>query len=88
MCFASANRSDRFWGALSHLFDVRRVLSTGVKRPGSEINHSFGLVPRLRMSGVECRWGRDFPHPSRHSQSRIQWIPGFFPVGEAAGAWS
>jgi hypothetical protein len=34
--------------------------------------------------GIESRWGRDFPHPSRPSpvatQPPIQWIPGL-PLG-------
>ena len=44
--------------------------------------------------GIESRWGRDFPHPSRPAiepiQSPIQWIPRLFPGGKAAGScrWS
>jgi hypothetical protein len=41
--------------------------------------------------GIECRWGRDFPHPSRPplgpTQPPVQWVPSFFPRGKAAGAW-
>ena len=42
--------------------------------------------------GIESRWGRDFPHPSRPSLGPIlpplQWVPYLFPESKAAGAWS
>jgi hypothetical protein len=42
--------------------------------------------------GIKSRCGRDFLHPSRlalgPNQPPIQWVPGLFPGGKVAGAWS
>ena len=53
-----------------------------------------GIVTRYGLDGpgIESRWGRDFPQPSRPAlgptQPPLQWVPGLFPGGKAAGAWS
>jgi hypothetical protein len=54
---------------------------------------SVGLATRYGLGGpgIESRWGRDFPHPSRlalgPTQPPIQWIPRLFPRDKADGAW-
>jgi len=49
--------------------------------PGSMVGIGTGY--RLDGSGIESRWGRDFPHLSRPAlgptQPPVQWVPGFSP---------
>jgi hypothetical protein len=55
---------------------------------------SVGIATRYGLDGpgIESRWRRDFPHqfwPALGPTQRpIQWVPGLFPGGKAAGAWS
>ena len=56
-------------------------------------NSSAGIAIRYGSdgSGIKSRWGQDFLHPSatalEPTQPTVQWIPGLYPRGKAAGAW-
>jgi len=55
---------------------------------------AVGVATSYELEGprIESWWGRDFTHPSRlalgYTQPPIQRVPGLFPGGKAAGAWS
>jgi hypothetical protein len=59
---------------------------------GRDSSVSIATRCGLDGPGIESRCGRDFPHPSRPAmgptQRLVQWVPGLFPGGKAAGAWS
>jgi hypothetical protein len=54
---------------------------------------SVDIVTRYGLGGpgIDCRWRRDFPHPSRLAlgppMAPVQWVPCLFPRGNAVGAW-
>jgi hypothetical protein len=56
-------------------------------------NLLVGIATRYGTDGpgIECRWGRDFPHLSRWAIGPIQppmkWVLALFPWGKMAGAW-
>ena len=61
------------------------------KTVGRESVVSVAIRYGLDGPGIELRWGRDFPHPSRpavgSTQFPVKWVLGLFSGGKAAGAW-
>jgi hypothetical protein len=57
------------------------------------LDSSVGIATRYGLggTGIESRWGRDFPHPSRPAlgptQLPIQWVSGLTQGCKVAGVW-
>jgi len=62
-----------------------------ILRVGRDSSVSIATSYGLDGPGIESRWVRIFPHPSRSAlgptQPPIQWVPGLFLGGKAAGTW-
>jgi hypothetical protein len=75
-----------------HFVIIQKINWNLIKLVGRD--SSVGMATRYGLDGprIESRWGRDFSHPSRSAlgptQPPVQWVPGLFPGGKAAGAWS
>ena len=50
-------------------------------------DNTVGIATRYGLDGpgIESRWGRDFPHPSRPAS--VGCVPVIIPGGKAAGGW-
>jgi len=67
------------------------LISYGLVGVGWERSVRIATGYGMDSLGIEFRWGRDFERLSRTSirpnQPPVQWVPGLFPRGTAAGAW-
>ena len=79
-------------------YGAQRACSKGLgasvaERPRTQMPIYLSIATRYGLDGpgIESRYGRDFPYPSRPApgttQSLIQWVPGLLPRGKAARAW-
>jgi hypothetical protein len=56
-------------------------------------NSVVGIVTRygLEGPGIQFRWGRNFPYPSRPAlrfcQPPVKWVSDVIALGKAAGVW-
>jgi hypothetical protein len=58
---------------------------------GRDSSVGIATLYGLDGPGIESRWGKIFPRPSRPAlgptQPPVQWVPGLVPGDKAAGAW-
>jgi hypothetical protein len=77
--------------ALTHLYSKFNFVWACFRVVGRD--RTVGIATRYGLDGpgIESRWGRDFPRPSRlalgPTQPPRQWVPGLFRGGKAAGTW-
>jgi hypothetical protein len=83
-------KSEREKG-LDRVLEEESLVTTEITCVGRDSVHGIATRYGLGGPGIESRWERDYPHPSSPvlgpTQPPIQWVPGFFPGGRAAGAW-
>ena len=85
-----ASSFDEFYLYCTEFNGTDGVLRSNLVKKGSTVVVGKATCYGLDGPEIECRQGRDFPHPSRPALGRnpppVQWVPVLFPACKTVGA--